>query len=78
MSRQVKRKRYNEAALMRTVLDVAREYLELQHLRIEAEKAAHGAEFQFPNWQNSQPIVDEHADIALASLDILLGDGVPI
>jgi hypothetical protein len=24
---------------MRTVLDVAREYLELQHLRIEVEKA---------------------------------------
>jgi hypothetical protein len=39
VSRRVKRKRYSEAALMRTALDVAREYLELQHLRIEVEKA---------------------------------------
>jgi hypothetical protein len=38
VSRRVKRKRYNEAVLMRKVLDVAREYLELQHLRIEVEK----------------------------------------
>jgi hypothetical protein len=36
--------------------------------------AAHSAEFQFPNRQHSQPIVAEHADIKLTSLDILLGD----
>lgn len=35
----VKRKRYNEAALMRKILDTAREYLELQRLRIEVERA---------------------------------------
>jgi hypothetical protein len=39
VSRRVKRKRYIEAALMRKMLDVAQEYLELQHLRIEVEKA---------------------------------------
>ena len=37
--------------------------------------AAHAAEFQFPNRQNSQPMVAEHADIELSSLDVLLGDG---
>src|SRR5262249_15308073 len=37
--------------------------------------AAHGSEFQFPNRQNSQPIVAEHSDIEFTSLDILLGDG---
>src|SRR5450631_2370666 len=36
--------------------------------------AAHGTEFQFPNRQHSQPIITEHADIKLTSLDILLGD----
>src|SRR6185437_12474378 len=36
---------------------------------------AHAAEFQFPNRQDPQPIVAEHADIELAPLDILLGDG---
>src|ERR1700757_4333743 len=35
---------------------------------------AHGAESQFPNRQHSQPIVAEHADIELTSLDILLDD----
>src|SRR5262245_52288518 len=37
--------------------------------------AAHAAEFQFPNRQDPQPIVAEHADIELTSLDKLLGDG---
>src|SRR6516225_4053023 len=37
--------------------------------------AGHGAEFQFPDRQRSQPIVAEHADIELTALDILLGDG---
>src|SRR6185312_15657537 len=41
----------------------------------DAPCTAHGAEFQFPNRQNPQPIVAEHADIELTSLDILLGDG---
>ena len=36
---------------------------------------AHAAEFQFPNRQNAQPIVAEHGDIELTSLDVLLGDG---
>src|SRR5690242_2293983 len=41
----------------------------------DAPCTAHGAEFQLPNRQNPQPIVAEHADIELTSLDILLGDG---
>ena len=36
---------------------------------------AHAAEFQFPDRQNAQPIVAEHGDIELTSLDVLLGDG---
>src|SRR5262245_53565942 len=35
---------------------------------------AQAAELQFPNRQNAQPVVAEHADIELASLDVLLGD----
>src|SRR4051794_28059776 len=35
----------------------------------------HVAEFQLPHRQHPQPLVAEHADIELASLDILLGDG---
>src|SRR6478752_2415393 len=36
---------------------------------------AHAAEFQFPNRQNAQPIVAEHADIELSSFDVLFGYG---
>src|SRR5882757_4574422 len=36
---------------------------------------AQAAEFQFPNRQDAQPIVAEHADIELTTLDVLLGDG---
>src|SRR6185437_8717296 len=37
--------------------------------------AAKTAEFQLPHRQNAQPVVAEHADIKLASLDVLFGDG---
>src|SRR4051794_34173246 len=37
--------------------------------------ATHGAEFQFPDRQHSQPIIAEYANVKLASFDILLGDG---
>src|SRR5215510_3541425 len=36
---------------------------------------AQAAEFQFPNRQNAQPIVAEHADIELTPFDVLFGDG---
>src|SRR5215510_2708202 len=35
----------------------------------------HAAEFELPYRQHPQPLVAEHADIELTSLDILLGDG---
>jgi len=44
---------------------------------VSCARAAHGAEFQFPNRQNSQPVVAEDTDIELTSLDILLDDGIP-
>ena len=39
MIKRVKRKRYNEGALKRKILDTAKEYLELQRLRIEVKRA---------------------------------------
>jgi hypothetical protein len=35
----------------------------------------HAAKFQFSNAKNPQPIIAEHADIELATLDVLFGDG---
>jgi hypothetical protein len=37
--RRVKRKRYDEGALARKIQDLAHEYLELQRLRVEVQKA---------------------------------------
>src|SRR6201996_5152380 len=37
--------------------------------------ATHGSEFQLPYRQHLQPVVAEHADIELSSLDKLFGDG---
>src|SRR5207302_2513425 len=53
---------YNSDALLitRIVFDLFGGY-------VPCTLAAHGAEFQFPNRQNSQPIVAEHADIELTS-----------
>src|SRR5215831_10936316 len=61
---------YNSDALLITgiVFDLFSGY-------VPCSLATHGAEFQFPNRQNSQPIVAEHSDIKFTSLDILLGDG---
>src|SRR5262249_36640645 len=35
----------------------------------------HAAELELPDWEDAQPIVTQHADIELAALDILLGNG---
>src|SRR5262249_59591609 len=41
----------------------------------EPRALRHAAELELPDREDTQPLVAEHADVELAALDILLGDG---